>query len=299
MQDNVRGFLYGLIAYSLWGVFPLFFYLLRTVPASEVLLHRIIWSFLFVAAILLLLGWQQRVTAAVTSPALLRGLLLSSFLVSFNWLVFIWAVGNGRVLESSLGYFLTPLFSVFLARVFLAERLNREQAIAILLAVAGVGWLVMRLGALPWVSLALAISFGLYGLVRKRLAVDTLTGLTVETALLTPLALAYWIYLILQQQASFYHAGWSMSLLLIVSGIVTATPLLLFASAARRLSLTVVGFMMYINPSLQFLVGLYVLHEPFSVDQLIGFCFIWSALAVFTAGTIRGRPAAAYRSTDV
>jgi chloramphenicol-sensitive protein RarD len=299
LSPSTLGFLSGLLAYSLWGVFPLFFYLLRAVPATEVLLHRVVWSCLFVALILLTLGWRKSVIAAVRTASVLKGLLLSSMLISANWLVFIWAVANGRVLESSLGYFLTPLFSVFLARVFLRETLNNSQRAAILLAGCGVLWLVLRIGYLPWVSLVLALSFSLYGLVRKQVAVNTLTGLTVETAMLTPLALGYWVYLVSRGEENFGTGGLELSLLLVASGIITALPLLLFASATRRLSLSVVGFMMYINPTLQFLTALFILDEPFSMEQLIGFCFIWCALLVFTLGTVSKRLPADQRCTEV
>ena len=288
-SQTTQGFVYGFLAYSMWGTFPLFFHLLREVPSTEVLLHRVVWSFVFVIVILLVRRWQKRLWAAVKNYALLRGLLFSAFLVSLNWLIYIWAVAQGRVVESSLGYFLTPLVSVFLARVFLQERLNRKQLLAIILAAMGILWLVVRLGYLPWISLALAISFGLYGLVRKRLEVDTLTGLTVETGLLLPLALGYWIYLVQQRADHFFQAADNYTLLLLACGAVTSVPLLLFASAARKLSLSVIGFMMYINPTLQFLIALLVFEEPFSQDQFIGFCFIWAALIVFTLGSIRKR----------
>ncbi|MDJ0833317.1 MAG: EamA family transporter RarD [Gammaproteobacteria bacterium] len=282
----VQGLVFGFLAYGMWGVFPLFFHQLREIPSTEVLMHRVVWSFVFVLSILLLLGWSRRLRQAIFNPGLRRGLVVSSLLVSFNWLVFIWAVSNGRVLESSLGYFLTPLVSVFLAYVFLNEAINRWQWGAILLAVCGVLWMLTRLGYLPWVSLALAISFGLYGLMRKQLKVDSITGLTLETAILLPLALLFWAYLGAQGQSHFFFNGWRDSLLLMASGMVTALPLLLFAAATKRLSLTVVGFMMYINPSLQFLLALFVLNEAFNLDQLIGFCFIWLALVIFTLGSI-------------
>ncbi len=288
-SQTTQGFVYGFLAYSMWGTFPLFFHLLREVPSTEVLLHRVVWSFVFVFVILLVRRWQKRLWAAVKNYALLRGLLFSAFLVSLNWLIYIWAVAQGRVVESSLGYFLTPLVSVFLARVFLQERLNRKQLLAIILAAAGILWLVIRLGYLPWISLALAISFGLYGLVRKRLEVDTLTGLTIETGLLLPLALSYWVYLVQQRADHFFQAADNYTLLLLACGAVTSVPLLLFASAARKLSLSVIGFMMYINPTLQFLIALLVFEEAFSQDQFIGFCFIWAALIVFTLGSIRKR----------
>lgn len=289
ISQTTQGLLYGFIAYSMWGTFPLFFHLLRAVPPTEVLLHRVIWSFVFVLVILLVKGWHRRLLDAISKPALIRGLVFSAFLVSSNWLIYIWAVGQGRVVESSLGYFLTPLVSVFLARVFLQERLNRKQQLAIALAVAGIVWLVVRLGYLPWVSLSLAASFGLYGLVRKRLEVDTLTGLTVETGLMFPLAIAYWFYLIQQQSDHFYQAADPYTLLLLACGAVTSIPLLLFASATKKLTLSIIGFMMYINPTLQFLIALYLLKEPFSHDQFIGFCFIWAGLVVFTLGSIKKR----------
>ena len=293
------GFAFGVMAYSLWGIFPLFFNLLASVPATEVLSHRIIWTFLFVTFILFLRGWQRRVISTLTNPQLLKGLFASSFLVSCNWLVFIWAVGHARVVESSLGYFLTPLVSVLLARVFLRESLNTGQLLAIVLAATGVLWLIVKIGYLPWVSLVLAVTFGLYGLVRKRLDVDTVSGLTVETALLLPWALGYWFYLHSLGESTFSLEMENSSLLLISTGIATAVPLLLFASAARRLSLTVLGFMMYINPTLQFLSALFILHEPFNVDQIIGFSFIWCALIVFTYGSIGSTKPAVYRSSDV
>jgi chloramphenicol-sensitive protein RarD len=285
---SARGLIYGLLAYSMWGVFPLFFHLLREVPSTEVLLHRVIWSFVFVLVILLTIRWQGRLGKVFQNRTLLRGLTLSALLVSFNWLVYIWAVAQGRVVESSLGYFLTPLVSVFLARVFLQERMNPLQGAAVAVAGLGILWLLLRLGYLPWVSLALAISFGLYGLVRKRLDVDTLTGLGVETALLLPVALLYWGYLVMVHNDHFFQ--WDgITMLLLASGVVTSLPLLFFASAARRLSLTIFGFMMYINPTIQFFIALYVLGESFSQDQFIGFCFIWVALLLFTFGTIQNR----------
>jgi chloramphenicol-sensitive protein RarD len=289
ISQTTEGLLYGFLAYSMWGIFPLFFHLLRDIPSTEVLLHRVIWSFVFVLVILMVKGWYRRLLEAVRKPALIRGLVFSALLVSLNWLIYIWAVGQGRVVESSLGYFLTPLVSVFLARVFLQERLNRKQQLAIVFAFLGIIWLVVRLGYLPWVSLTLATSFGLYGLVRKRLEIDTLTGLTVETGLMFPLALSYWFYLIQHNADHFFQAPDSYTLLLLACGAVTSIPLLLFASATKKLTLSIIGFMMYINPTMQFFIALFILKEPFSHDQFIGFCFIWVGLIVFTLGSIKRR----------
>lgn len=281
------GLLYGLSAYFIWGLFPWYFHFLTHVEPLQVLMQRIIWSFLLVASISLLLVRGQAVWAALRSAAVIRGLLLSSLLIAANWLIFIWAVGQGRVIESSLGYFLTPLVSVLLAGLFLHEKLDAYRITACVLAVLGVLWLVVHLGSLPWVSLSLAASFGLYGLVRKQVTVDSLTGLLVETGLLLPLAISYWLWLETQGTSQFLSAGSHTTFLLVFSGAVTAVPLLLFASGAKRLSLTAIGFMMYVNPTMQFFTAIYLLDEPFTRDQLVAFAFIWVALAIFSLGAIQ------------
>ncbi|MCK5664989.1 MAG: EamA family transporter RarD [Thiotrichaceae bacterium] len=286
-SSTSQGLISGFIAYAMWGVFPLFFHLLRDVPSTEVLLHRVIWSFIFVGLIITLIGQKKRLIEALKTPGLIKGLAISSLLVSLNWFIYIWSVAQGRVLESSLGYFLTPLVSVFLARVFLKEQLNFSRKLAIVLASIGILWLIIRLGYLPWISLSLALSFGLYGLARKQLAVDTLSGLSIETGIMLPFAMSYWAYLLWQQDSLFYIAGSDLTLLLMVSGVVTALPLLLFASAAKKLSLSAIGFMMYINPTLQFFIAVFILNESFDNDQLIGFIFIWCALLVFTLGSLK------------
>jgi chloramphenicol-sensitive protein RarD len=285
LSPSTLGFFQGLSAYVLWGFFPLYFHLLRDVPATEVLMHRVIWSFLLVLLVVMLLGRRERLWQTLRTPALRNGLMISSLLISINWLVFIWAVAQGRVVETSLGYFITPLVSVFLARVILGERLDRWRQLAILLAALGLAWLVWRLGELPWVALLLALSFGLYGLARKQIAVDTLTGLTVETGLLLPFALGYGLWL--------YADGWPAGRpaldgwLLVASGAVTALPLLLFAAGARRMSLSAIGFLMYVNPTMQFLTAVFLLGEPFDRDQLVGFLLIWTALLLFSLGSLR------------
>lgn len=289
-DDTRFGLLYGFLAYAMWGVFPLFFHLLRAVPSTEVLLHRVVWSFLFVSITVLLLGRHQRIVHSLSQRHVVRALLISSLLVSINWLVYIWSVAQGRVVESSLGYFLTPLVSVFLARVFLKEALSKGRQLAIGLATIGILWLIYRMGFLPWISLVLAVSFGLYGLVRKQVKLDTLTALTIETAFMLPLALIYWGYLLDSGASSFDFNHMEITTLLMVSGIVTAAPLLFFASAAKKLSLSALGFMMYINPTLQFLIAIFVLQENFDHNQLIGFSFIWLALIVFSIDSLKPAP---------
>ncbi len=281
------GLIYGLSAYIIWGTFPLFFHLLKGIEPLQVLTQRVIWSFLFVAIIMLVMRRWPAARATFRSRTVLASLLLSSLMIATNWLLFIWGVSEGRVLECSLGYFLTPLVSVLLARVFLQEQLDRFRLAACLLAVIGVLWQVVSLGTLPWLSLALAASFGLYGLVRKQMPVDSLTGLSVETGLLLPLALAYWLYLESQGSSQFMAGHLQTDLLLMASGVVTALPLLLFAAGTKKLTLSAIGFMMYINPTMQFFTAVYLFKEPFSSQQLIGFIFIWAALTVFSIGALR------------
>lgn len=287
LSEQKQGLVYGLTAYTIWGLFPWYFHLLIQVDPWQVLTQRIIWSFLFVSVVALLLRHWTPIKAALTQSKILLGLCLSSLLIAANWLIFIWAVGQDRVVESSLGYFITPLVSVLLARVFLKESLDFYRLTAVILALMGVLWLILQLGLIPWVSLSLAASFGFYGLVRKTVPVDSLTGLWIETGILLPFALIWWIWLETQGQSQLLSEGLQTTSLLIFLGALTAIPLLLFASAAKRLSLTTVGFMMYINPTMQFLTAIYWLKEPFSQQQLIAFLFIWVALVVFSIGAIR------------
>lgn len=287
ISEQKLGLVYGLSAYTIWGLFPWYFHFLTHVDPWQVLIQRIIWSFLLVTIIALFMRHWPAIKLAISQPKTVLGLFISSLLIAANWLIFIWAVGQDRVVESSLGYFITPLVSVLLARVFLKEALDIYRLSAVVLALIGVLWLVVQLGVIPWVSLSLAASFGLYGLARKKVPVDSLTGLWVETGILLPLALMGWLWLEAHGQSQLFSEGFQTTFLLIFSGALTAAPLLLFASAAQRLSLTAVGFMMYINPTMQFLTAIYLLKEPFTQQQLIAFLFIWVALVVFSIGAIR------------
>lgn len=287
LSQQKLGLVYGLSAYTIWGLFPWYFHFLTQVNPWQVLTQRIIWSFFLLVVIAIFMRHWSLIKPALTNRKILAGLFLSSLLIASNWLIFIWAVGQDRVVESSLGYFITPLVSVLLARVFLKESLDIYRLTACLLAIFGVLWLVIQLGIVPWVSLSLAASFGFYGLVRKKVPVDSLTGLLVETGILFPLALTWWLWLESQGQSQLFSENFQTTFLLIFSGALTAAPLLLFASAANRLSLTAVGFMMYINPTMQFLTAIYLLKEPFNHQQLIAFIFIWIALVVFSIGAVR------------
>lgn len=287
ISQQKLGLAYGLSAYTIWGLFPWYFHFLSQVSPWQVLTQRIIWSFILVMVIALFMRHWSSIKPALLNRKTLAGLLLSSILIAANWLIFIWAVGQDRVVESSLGYFITPLVSVLLARVFLKESLNGYRIAACVLAVLGVLWLIIQLGIFPWVSISLAVSFGFYGLVRKKVPVDSLTGLLIETGILLPFALIYWLWLELHGQSQLFSVNTQTTFLLIFSGALTAAPLLLFASAANRLSLTAVGFMMYINPTMQFFTAIYLLKEPFNQQQLIAFMFIWIALVVFSVGALR------------
>jgi chloramphenicol-sensitive protein RarD len=279
-----KGFLYALVAYLSWGLLPVYWKSLHELPALEILAHRIVWSVLFVVIILTLRrnwGWVRTISrkTAITFVAV-------SFLISLNWYVYIWAVNAGFVVETSLGYFINPLVNVLLGAVFLGERLRKLQWTAIGLAAAGVIYLTLSYGSLPWIALTLATSFGFYGLLKKTAALNSLEGLTLEMGLIFPMAVAYLTYLAVTGTAAFPDVGLGIESLMVGAGVITAIPLLCFASAARRLTLTSLGLMQYIAPSMQFSLGVFLYHEPFSSAQLLGFSLIWLALAAYTTESI-------------
>lgn len=286
-SQQTTGLIYGLCAYLLWGAFPIFFHWIDQVPPIETLSHRILWSFVFVGCLLLLPGKFRQLKHVLAQPKIWKGLLLSSLLISTNWLAFIWTISQGDILASSLGYFITPLVSLMLARIFLQERLQRFQVIACVLAVCAVVWQIFSHHQLPIISLILAFSFGLYGLVRKKQMADPVTGLVLETAILFPVALLYVSYLTTTQTGYFIYGGFDVSSLLIMSGVVTAVPLLAFAAGAKRLSLSTIGFLLYINPTIQFLIAVFMFDEYFDRNSFITFTLIWIALALFTWGSFK------------
>ncbi len=286
----MQGLVMALAAYLLWGCFPLFFNLLSHVSSTEVLANRIIWSLVSTLFVILLLRKRETLMALMRNPELMKWLALTSVLISANWLIFIWSVAQHRVMEASLGYYMTPLVSLLLARILLKESLHPLQAVAGGLAALAVAWEVYSLGSLPWISLALAMTFGFYGLVRKRYPVDGLSGLTIETMLIFPIALSWllWQYWSTSHQLMF-GGDLSTTLLLMASGVVTAVPLLLFASAAKRLDLSVVGFIMYINPTMQFIIAVFIFQEDFPPQRLVTFIIIWTALILFMWGMWQSR----------
>lgn len=276
------GMLYAAAAYAMWGVFPLYFKSLQDIPSLEILLHRMVWSLLFV---LVVLTWRKQwawLREVMRQPRVLAGFGASALLLSSNWFIYIWAVNNGHVVDSSLGYFINPLFNVLLGFLLLRERLRPVQWAAVGLAACGVAWLTWQGGSLPWIALLLAVTFGLYGLLRKTAPLGALEGLTLETLLLFPLAAGYLAMLTMQGQNSFVDAPLTTQLLLAAAGPITAIPLLLFAAGARRIPLSLLGLLQYIGPTLQLLLGVWLYGEPFDNMRLIGFALIWSALAVYS-----------------
>lgn len=281
----MQGLALAVLAYSIWGIFPLFFSYLNHVSPVEVLSHRIIWSLVATLTLGLLLQRGRLLVKALQDKHTLIWLGVSSLLIAVNWLVYIWAVGNHRVLEASLGYFIMPVVSLLMGRLILKESLHPLQAWAGVLAAVAVLWELWSFGALPWVGVVLAFAFAFYGLVRKVHPIDGLNGLTIETLWLLPMALGFVAWQSITADADMgFGLNHSTTVLLICSGFLTALPLVLFAMATRRINLSIVGFIMYINPTIQFLIGVYVLNEHFPQERLVTFILVWIALLFFVAG---------------
>lgn len=287
----------ALLGFVFWGVFPLYFRLVPSGAAIEILANRIVWALVLLLAVMLPRKRWAWLGAAVRSPRVLGAFALSAALLSANWLIYIWSATHGHVVDASLGYFMTPLINVLLGMAVLHERPRRVQRYALLLATTGVLWLTIEAGQLPWIGLALALSFGGYGLLRKVAPLGALEGLTLETLLLAPFALVAVAIWWGRSATSFPSADWHINLWLIGFGPLTAVPLLLFASGARKLTLTTLGILQYVSPTLQFVIGVWLFHEPLGAGRLAGFACIWGALVIYTAeGWYRSRHAAAITS---
>lgn len=278
-----NGLLAAIGAFAIWGVLPLYLRPLGALPALEIMAHRIVWCCLLVFAWLWLRGETGAVRVALANPGTRYRLMASALLISVNWLLYVWSIANGHVIDASLGYFINPLLNVVLGVLLLGERLNGPQKFAVALAAMGVLYLAIVAGRPPWIALTLAASFGAYGLIRKVVRVEAVPGLATETLLLAPFAIGFLVWMQAQGTAAFGHSAPHINALLLGSGLVTALPLALFAYGARLIPLSTVGLVQYIGPSLQFLLGVTVFKEAFSLERGVGFAFIWTALVVYAA----------------
>jgi chloramphenicol-sensitive protein RarD len=297
--STARGLAASLTAFIIWGVVPLYLYPLGQVPAIQFVAHRITWSCVFLLALLALRGELGTLTRPLTDPRLLARLILTALLISANWLVYVWSVAHGHVVETSLGYYINPLVNVLLGVLVLRERLNRAQWLAVALAAAAVTYLTALAGRPPWIAGTLAVSFALYGLLRKTMSVAALPGLATETLLLVPLAAAYLAWCHWRGVGALGAGSATVDVLLLGSGLITAVPLFLFAYGARALPYSTVGVLQYIAPTLQLLCAVLFFHESFAPTRVAGFALIWMALAIFAAdGLWRARRARAAGAGD-
>lgn len=280
------GVLFALAAYTMWGIAPLYFKLLTTVPALEILMHRIVWSVLVLTILVFVRKKFNQVRMAIGNPKVLKVLLLSGFLLACNWLIFIWAVNNDHLLDASLGYFINPLFNVLLARLFLQESLSRLQLLAVLVALGSVIFLILSHGHVPWIALILASTFSVYGLLRKKVAVDSMPGLLIESTMLLPFALIYWLIAETASGNMLINTS-DLNVTLILAGVVTTAPLLCFTAAARRIRYTTLGFFQYIGPSIMFVLAVLYYQEPLEPERALTFILVWVALLIYVYDSLR------------
>jgi chloramphenicol-sensitive protein RarD len=288
-----KGLLIAASAFVLWGLMPLYWHLLKAVPSLQIVAHRVLWCAVLVALWLLWSQGRGWFRAILAQPRLAAMLTLSGLCIGVNWGLYIWAVNAGHVVESSLGYFINPLLNVVIGTLFLRERLNPTQWVSVAITAAGVLWLTFNYGSFPWIALALATSFGIYGVIRKLAAVDSVTGLGFENSVLLLPALGYLLWAESSGQGGFLpldsSGGWGIGVdaLLVFGGALTALPLIAFSFAVRRVPLSTIGLMQYIAPTMQFLIGVLVFRESFDRDRAIGFIVIWIALAIFALDSLR------------
>lgn len=285
-SQYISGLLLALLCYASWGIFPIYWKLLKQVPSDQILAHRIVWSFVFLAILLAALR-NKMVFNYLINWRIAGLLLITGTLVCSNWGVYIYAVNHNRIVDTSLGYYMNPMVNVMLGVIFLKERLGRLQQLAVLFAIAGIVWLTIYVGRLPWISVYLAFSFGTYGLLRKKANLESLPALLIETMLLTPLALGYLLIAGYHGTGSFMHGSWLISVLLIIGGPVTALPLYWFGKAATRIPLSTIGFIQYLSPTIALLIGIFVYGEPFKTPYIIAFAMVWTGLALFSISIIR------------
>lgn len=290
-KNYQRGIIYGLGAYILWGVLPIYWKFLQQVPALEILANRFVWSAAFVFLLLLITGklqnFKKETKAVFSNLKTGTAMVAAAVTISFNWGIFIWAVEDGRIVETSMGYYINPLVSVLFGLIFLKEKLNKLQWLAVFCAAVGIAIILIKNGSLPWVSVLLALTFALYGLLKKIIPVAAMTSILLETLIIMPIALCYLYFLCSYDACTYQHGNLSIFLLLIGAGAVTATPLLLFTGCAKLLPLKIVGFMQYLGPTISLFLGIFVYGEPFTSTHLLSFGFIWLGLVFFTWSQIR------------
>jgi len=287
MNNANKGFISAASAFAIWGIFPLYFHALQQVPAVQVIAHRVVWSCIFVLGWMFIRGELASLRTALTNRGVVLRLALSATLITGNWLTYVYGVTHGHVVETSLGYFIGPLVNVLLGIVLLSEKLTRTQWTAVALASVGVAYLTFMTGGLPWIALTLAFSFASYGLVRKVVKVEALPGLAIETLLLVPFAVGYLLWSRSAGVSALGHISSVTDAMLIASGPLTAITLFLYAHGTRLLPYSTIGLLQYIAPSLQFVCGVFVLHEPFDHARAIGFALIWMALVIYAGEGVR------------
>ena len=281
-RSQRMGVLYAILAYTIWGILPLFWKALKQIGAGEILASRILWSFVFSLLILIILRGLGDLKNAFSNGKTILSVSLGALFITANWFIYIWAVNSNRVIETSLGYYINPLFTVLLGVIVLKERIDRWQIVSLLLALLGVIIITVQYGRVPWVSLLLAISFGLYGLVKKLSNLTSIIGLTMETMIIAPLALGYIVYKQVEGTSSLVALSWEVSILVVLTGVVTAIPLLLFAQGAKCVPLSTLGFIQYLAPSIALILGIFLFKEDFSRVDLISFGLIWMALGIYS-----------------
>ncbi|EMQ2878340.1 EamA family transporter RarD [Vibrio navarrensis] len=286
-QRARQGVLLAIGAYTMWGIAPIYFKSISSVSALEILSHRVVWSFFLLAALLHFGRNWRTVSAVITNKSKMLYLVSTAILVGVNWLIFIWAVNANHMLDASLGYYINPLFNVLLGMIFLGERLRKLQWFAVALAACGVLVQLVMFGSVPIVAIALAMSFGVYGLLRKKVSVDAQTGLFIETLVMLPAAAIYLLFIAFTPTSNLLDNPASLNILLVAAGVVTTLPLLCFTGAATRLKLSTLGFFQYIGPSLMFLLAVLIYGEAFTSDKAITFAFIWGALVLFSFDGLR------------
>tara|TARA_R110000744_G_scaffold79036_7_gene155390 strand:+ start:167 stop:1084 length:918 start_codon:yes stop_codon:yes gene_type:complete len=283
------GIIFAISAYTMWGIAPLYFRLIDHINADEILVHRVVWSTILLLLIVLFTKRWGNFIATITQPKIVLQLTISATFLAVNWFMFIWAVNNDHLLDASLGYYINPLFSVALGVIFLGERLRPWQLFAVGLAFVGVMIQLIMVGSLPMISLALAATFGTYGLLRKKMPLDSFVGLLIESLMMLPIALIYWLMFLKTSTTNMFDNTMSLNMLLICTGIVTTAPLLCFSAATKRMTLSALGFFQYIGPSIMFILATYYYQEPLYFAKLITFACIWTALAIFSFDSIKAR----------